>query len=62
MDPSPSVNLKTVTVLRLTHRFRFLSFFKDILFPPKFNKMAECELLIMGVQQLENTFCNFHAN
>jgi len=54
MDPSHSVNLKAATVLPLASG---TGFFKAILFP-NINKIAECELLIMGVQQLEDTSRN----
>ena len=39
----------------------FLSFFKSPLLP-NFNKMAERELLTMGVQQLEDIFSIAHSN
>ena len=62
VTPSPSVNFNIVTVvLRLRLRLRlFCSFNAASL--PNFNKMVRRELLITGVQQLEDVFSILRTN
>jgi hypothetical protein len=57
--PSPSSELLNGPLLKL--RFRFLGFYNGSLLP-NFNKIVECELLMMGVQQLEDVFSIVRTN
>ena len=51
----PEDNFKIVMVLSLNLKLRFSSFFQGALLQ-NFKKMVECDLLILEIQQFEDTF------
>jgi hypothetical protein len=60
-EPTPLSELQNQHVPLLRLRFRLHRFFTGVLFP-KFKRMVEREILITGVQQLEDIFSIVSTN